>query len=127
MKLVAEVSSSISSSLLPASRASAILAACEVLPLASKVEKVGGVSAAGQVVDEEGNVCVRYLAAILRPDFHGAAVGDDVLPAIPGNVVVDTPLQGFQQGGLAVISPAGNQRDSPADTHTPDRPPMGKL
>ena len=38
IKLVAEVSSSMSSTRLPASNASAMLAACEVLPLASRVE-----------------------------------------------------------------------------------------
>ena len=50
-----------------------------------------------------------------------------MLPAIPGDVVVDAPLQRFQQGGLAMIAPAGDQGDPPADAHTPDKSQMGQF
>ena len=58
--------------------------------------KMGGVPAAGQVVDEQRDVRVRHLTAILRADFHCGAVGENILPAVPGNVVVNAALQRLQ-------------------------------
>ncbi len=86
-----------------------------------------GVPPAGQMVDKQGYVGVRHLTAVLCPDLHGGGVGDDVLPTVPGNVVVDAPLQGFQQGGFSVIAPSGDESDPPAHPHAPDRAPVGQL
>ena len=88
---------------------------------------MGGVPPAGQMVDEQGDIGVRHLAAILRPDLYGGSVRDDVLPAIPGDVVVDAPLQCFQQGGFAVVASAGDEGDPPAYPHPPDSTLVGQL
>ena len=70
--------------------ASTILAAWEVLPLASSVGKVSGIAAAGKMVDEQGNIYLADAACVLGPELDGVGAGDDIFPSVPGNVIVDT-------------------------------------
>ena len=79
------------------------------------------------MIDEQRDIRSRHFTAILRPDFYGSGVGNDILPSIPCNVVVDTPFQCFQQRGFAVVAPAGDQGDPPADAHAPERSPVGQF
>ena len=67
MKLVAEVSSSISSRELPASNASTMLAAWEVLPLASRVENRRVSRPLGRPEIKREISGIGDLAAVLRP------------------------------------------------------------
>ena len=104
MKLVALVSSSMSSRPAPASMLSTTLAAWEVLPLASSVTKAAVSLPLGRSwMNREMSV-----RRMLRPSsariFDGAAVGEDILPPVPQDVGVDAPLQRLEQGGLAVIA-----------------------
>ena len=87
----------------------------------------GGVPSAGQVVDEQGDVRACHLPAVLRPDLYGGVVGDDILPPVPGDVVVNAPLQGLQQGGLAVVAAPGDEGDPPGHPHAPEGPPVGQV
>ena len=87
----------------------------------------GGVLLVGQVVDEHGNVHAADGAPVLRPELHRRVVGDDKLSAVPGDVVVDAVLQGFQQGGFSVIAAAHDEGDALRDGHAGDFPAVGQL
>ena len=89
--------------------------------------EVNGVLAVGQVVDEEGDVGVTDAPPILRPDFYRSRIGDDIFPAISGNMGVDPQLQSLEQGGFSVIAPAHNKGNTPLDTHTGERTPVGQI
>ena len=93
MKLVAEVSSSIRKTRLPASIPSMTAAAWEVLPLASSVEKQRVSFFVGQIVDKQGDVHILDASAVLCPQLHGSGISDDIFPSIPGHMVVDAGLQ----------------------------------
>ena len=86
-----------------------------------------GVLAVGQVADPLGNVCASDASAILSPDFHGSVFGDHILPAVPGDVVVDPQLQRLQQGGLAVVAASHNQGDARWNAHAGDLSPVGQV
>ena len=87
----------------------------------------GGVLAVGQAPDEHRDVGVHDAPPVLRPDLHGRGIGDDILPAIPGDVVIHPQLQGFQQGGLAVIAPAHDEGHPPGDAHAGEFAPVGQV
>ena len=123
MKFVAEVSSSSSSPVAPASSASMMLAAWLVLPLASSLEKqrVLGVSplrSSGKRVDEGVDVDALDAASVLGADLHEARVCDHPLAAIAWDVGMDRSLQRLQQRGFAVIAPADDQGDAARDSHS---------
>ena len=65
-------------------------------------------------------------AAVLGPHLDGGGVGDDHLPAVPGDVVVDPQLQGLEQGGLAVVAAPHDQGDPLGDAHAGDLAPVGQ-
>ena len=48
-----------------------------------------------QVMDKHGNIHVTDASSILGTDLHCCIVRDDILPAIPCNVVIDTCLKRF--------------------------------
>ena len=48
-----------------------------------------------QVMNKHGNIHVTDASSILGTDFHRCIVRDDILPAIPCNVVIDTCLKRF--------------------------------
>ena len=62
-------------------------------------------------------------AVILRPSsalrLDGGVVGDHVFPAVSGDVIIDAPLQRFQQRGLPVIAPSRDEGNSLFDSHAP--------
>ena len=89
--------------------------------------EAAGILFIGQVVDEQGNVHVVDAAPILGPQFEGRIVRDHILPAVPGNVVVDAQLQGLEQRGFPVVTAAHDQRDSLLDPHSGDPSPVGQL
>ena len=86
-----------------------------------------GVLPVGQAVDEHGDIGAPDAPAVLRPDFHGGAVGDDIFAAVPRHVVIDTQLQGLQQGGLPVVAAPHDQGDPPGNPHAGDLPPVGQV
>ena len=78
---------------LPTSNASRILAACDVDPLASGVEVIGG-AAVRQVVDR--NVNGLHRTTILCANFHGIRSRHDELSPIARYVVINTSFQRLQ-------------------------------
>ena len=118
MKLVAEVSSSRIKTLAPDSSASAMAAACEVEPLAFAVEKAARLRAIWKLAEKGRQVGRMHGAAVLGPHLDGVRVGDHELAAVVGGVVPDPQHQGSQQGRLAVVSAADDQRHPGRDTES---------
>ncbi len=111
MKLVALVSSSISSSEAPASMASHHAGGLGGAAAGVLGGEMDSVLSVGQVVDKHGDVGVPDAPPVLGTDLDRCAVGDDILPPIPGDVVVHPQLQGLEQGGLPVVAAAHDQSD----------------
>ncbi len=58
--------------------------------------KMPSVLAPRKIADEHGDIHLLDAPAILRPQFHGAVVGEYILPAVSGNMVIDPLFQCFQ-------------------------------
>ncbi len=86
-----------------------------------------GIPAAGEAGDKKGDIGIGDLAAVLRPYLDGGGVGDDILTAVPGDMVVDPPLQRLEEGGFAVVAASGDEGDPPGDPHPPGGPPVGQF
>ena len=80
-----------------------------------------------KMVDEQGYVITTDAASVLRPDLHSRLICHDVLPSVPGDVIIDTKLQRLQKRGLPVIAAADDQGDPSSDSHPADCPVMRKL
>src|SRR5699024_7009085 len=81
----------------------------------------------GEVVDEWRNVHFFYSASIFGPHLDRIVNGDHILAAVTGDVIINTPLQGVQQGTLSVVTTTDDQGDTILDSHTPDRISMGDV
>ena len=115
MKLVAAVSSSISSPVAPASSASTMAAAWDVLPEASSLSKQAVSASQRQGADERRQAHAAHRPAILGTHAHQPLRGDATFTAVARYVVVDPERQRLQQGRLAVVAAAHDQRDPGAD------------
>ena len=78
------------------------------------------------MVDEGGDVHLFDDASLLGTELYSSGIGDDKFPAVTGNVVIDTCLQGFQQGGFSVVAASDDQGDPPSDSHAGDGTAVGK-
>ena len=76
-------------------------------------------AAAGQVRQPRADVDPPYAAAILGPHLHCVLHGDDPLAPVARHVVEVALLDGLQEGGLAMVAAADDQRDAAADAETP--------
>ncbi len=86
-----------------------------------------GVLAARQVADEVGDVHRGDGAAVLGADLHGAGDADGQLAAVAGDVIVDARFDSAEQGGLAVVTAAYDQRDPTRDAHPSECAAVGGL
>ncbi len=80
-----------------------------------------------QTADEETDVIPVHTPSVLGPDLYGSPVGDDELPSVSGNMIVDAPFQCIQQGGLAVVAASDDQRDARRNAHARDGAPVGQF
>lgn len=71
----------------------------------------------GEGGDEGGDVDVGDGAAVFGTDFDGGGVGHDELAAIARDEVVDSVLDGFEEGGFAVEATAGDDGYAEWDAH----------
>ena len=77
------------------------------------------------MVDEHGDIRPLDAPSVLGADLHGAVFRDDILPTVPGNVVVHPELQCLQQSGLAMIAAAHDKGDALPDPHAGELAPVG--
>ena len=77
-----------------------------------------------QALDERRDVDVGDRAAVLRPDLHRRRVGDHPFAPVARQVIVDAPLDRLQQGRLAVVAAADDQRDPARHAQAADRAPV---
>src|SRR5699024_2265807 len=57
-----------------------------------------------KIIDEKRNIGAADTPSILSPQFKGGVVGNDIFPAVSGDMVVDAQLQRLQQSGFSVVS-----------------------
>ena len=69
------------------------------------------------MVDKGGDVHLLHVAAILGPDLDGGVDGDDRLPSITGDMVVDASLQSLQKGRFPVKTSPHDERDPLRQSH----------
>ena len=79
-----------------------------------------------KIADKEGNIDVRHFSPVLRAQLHGGIVRYHIFPSVAGDMVVDAPLQRFQQRGFAVIASSGDQGDPAGDSHPAHFTRVGK-
>ena len=65
-----------------------------------------------KIVDEHGNIHLFDASSVLRADLHRRIIGNDILPAVPGDMVVHAKFQRLKQCGFAVVSAADDECDS---------------
>ena len=83
--------------------------------------EAGGVAPQRQGADERRQAHAAHRAAILGAHAHQFLRGDAALAAVAGQVIVDPERQRLQQGRLAVVAAAHDQRDPGADSEAAQR------
>ncbi len=70
-----------------------------------------------EIVDEEGDIDIADAAGVLGAELYSACIGDDIFPAVSGDVVVYTAFKRLQQGGLSVKAATDNQSNAKWNAH----------
>ena len=79
----------------PASRLPALDYSCRLRGASAGIRrgKSPGVFFIGKVIDKHGNIHVVNAAAVFGTKLEGGVIGDHILPAVAGNVIVDAQFQ----------------------------------
>ena len=86
-----------------------------------------GVFSVGKIVNKHGNIRLLDAPSILCPDLHRRVIRNHILSAVPGDVIINAQLQGFEKSRFSMISSANNQGDPFPDSHSLDGSFMRQL